>query len=122
MTRDEYEQYRQGSWWRTFSRLTVQSHKYCAHCGFRHELNVHHRTYERLGREEFSDVIVLCKSCHSREHFLDNLDLMPAFLFNGSRDDTRQRLERQQKDAKKKNVEREDEVRNNIKKQKEEDY
>lgn len=31
-------------------------------------LNVHHRTYERLGREFDADVIVLCRSCHEKFH------------------------------------------------------
>lgn len=31
-------------------------------------LQVHHRTYENLGRELSSDLIVLCKPCHYRHH------------------------------------------------------
>jgi hypothetical protein len=31
-------------------------------------LDVHHRTYERLGKEKLSDLIVLCRSCHERHH------------------------------------------------------
>lgn len=31
-------------------------------------LNVHHRTYERLGYELDVDVIVLCRPCHQRHH------------------------------------------------------
>jgi 5-methylcytosine-specific restriction endonuclease McrA len=27
-------------------------------------LNVHHRTYERLGHEPEEDIIVLCRACH----------------------------------------------------------
>lgn len=37
------------------------------------ELHVHHRTYERIGRERDGDLIVLCKDCHS--HFHDKLKL-----------------------------------------------
>ena len=32
------------------------------------ENHVHHRTYENLGREEHSDLIVLCKECHTMFH------------------------------------------------------
>ena len=28
------------------------------------ELQVHHRTYERLGREEPSDLLCVCTECH----------------------------------------------------------
>lgn len=32
------------------------------------DLEVHHRTYERLGRELASDLVVLCRSCHRLHH------------------------------------------------------
>jgi 5-methylcytosine-specific restriction endonuclease McrA len=31
-------------------------------------LNVHHRTYERRGKEKCVDVIVLCQPCHAKHH------------------------------------------------------
>jgi 5-methylcytosine-specific restriction endonuclease McrA len=31
-------------------------------------LDVHHRTYERLGREEPGDLTVLCRDCHRLFH------------------------------------------------------
>lgn len=31
-------------------------------------LDVHHRTYERLGRERDEDLIVLCRGCHGISH------------------------------------------------------
>lgn len=31
--------------------------------------NVHHKTYERLGEEEFNDLQLLCVMCHNLEHF-----------------------------------------------------
>jgi 5-methylcytosine-specific restriction endonuclease McrA len=31
-------------------------------------LEVHHRTYERLGREAPGDLIVLCRHCHELFH------------------------------------------------------
>lgn len=32
------------------------------------ELDVHHRTYERLGQEQEYDLTVLCHRCHSLFH------------------------------------------------------
>ena len=32
------------------------------------ELEVHHRTYERLGAELVSDLVVLCHPCHQLHH------------------------------------------------------
>lgn len=31
-------------------------------------LNVHHRTYDRLGHEMEEDLIVLCRDCHAKFH------------------------------------------------------
>lgn len=39
----------------------------CQLCNRATRLHVHHRTYERLGNEDLSDLTVLCADCH--EHF-----------------------------------------------------
>lgn len=31
-------------------------------------LNVHHKTYDRIGEEFDDDLIVLCKNCHKKFH------------------------------------------------------
>jgi 5-methylcytosine-specific restriction endonuclease McrA len=36
----------------------------CQVCNSADRLDVHHRTYERLGRELDSDLTVLCRPCH----------------------------------------------------------
>lgn len=38
------------------------------------ELHVHHNNYENLGNEEMTDLIVLCKECHSKFH--DKLEII----------------------------------------------
>lgn len=40
----------------------------CQVCNGDQGLNVHHRTYERIGRELESDLTVLCRSCHELFH------------------------------------------------------
>lgn len=40
----------------------------CMLCGATMWLEVHHRTYARLGRERPSDLVVLCWRCHRRHH------------------------------------------------------
>lgn len=42
----------------------------CELCGqsFLVLLDVHHRTYRRLGAELLEDVMVLCRDCHDRIH------------------------------------------------------
>jgi hypothetical protein len=45
----------------------------CQLCNSGERLNVHHRTYERLGQELMGDLITLCNDCHSTFH--QNRDL-----------------------------------------------
>jgi hypothetical protein len=40
----------------------------CQRCQARQDLQVHHKTYERLGRERDDDLEVLCDSCHHGHH------------------------------------------------------
>jgi hypothetical protein len=36
-------------------------------CG-RRAIDVHHRTYIRVGREKLTDLIAMCRTCHQDEH------------------------------------------------------
>jgi 5-methylcytosine-specific restriction endonuclease McrA len=47
--------------------LLRAGHK-CEKCGAEFPLQVHHKTYARLGKEGPDDLIVLCESCHEEEH------------------------------------------------------
>lgn len=40
----------------------------CALCNSPRMVEVHHRTYERLGHELLTDLIPLCDTCHERHH------------------------------------------------------
>ena len=40
----------------------------CDLCARDKQLDVYHRTYERLGFERQSDLIVLCHDCHQDHH------------------------------------------------------
>ena len=42
----------------------------CELCYSPKQLNVHHKTYERLGAEDESDLIVLCRRCHAKFHYV----------------------------------------------------
>lgn len=43
----------------------------------RYRLEVHHLTYERLGREHPDDLIVLCRACHAAQHGLEYVEPPP---------------------------------------------
>ena len=40
----------------------------CRRCGERNRIELHHATYERLGRELDADLVPLCRSCHLEFH------------------------------------------------------
>lgn len=40
----------------------------CETCGAQGRLHVHHRTYERRGKEWVDDLVVLCEDCHLAVH------------------------------------------------------
>lgn len=41
---------------------------YCAICGKSRNIEVHHKTYAREGRELLDDLVVICRSCHNLQH------------------------------------------------------
>ena len=70
MTSEEYRtEYLQSDHWRKVreAALNRAGHR-CQVCNGTHILDVHHRTYERLGREEPGDLTVLCRRCHGLFH------------------------------------------------------
>ena len=40
----------------------------CRRCGHKPAYNVHHLTYERVGREKLGDLLLLCDECHKGDH------------------------------------------------------
>lgn len=59
--------------WDTMRRIRLMEDKYtCQKCGRKHELKVHHLTYERFGKEEIKDLITLCVRCHGDLHYFGN--------------------------------------------------
>jgi 5-methylcytosine-specific restriction endonuclease McrA len=66
---DEYRSYIVSKEWyaRRAGRLIAADFS-CQQCGSNVALQVHHLTYKRLGHEEPSDLIVLCRICHQEQH------------------------------------------------------
>lgn len=56
-------------WRRIRSRKLEQADHRCEVCGSRIQLQIHHRTYDRLGNERPRDLQVLCEICHAWVHF-----------------------------------------------------
>lgn len=71
---DDYAEYLQSPQWRSKRPYYLGKAMYrCQLCNKAggpdgRGLDVHHRTYERVGAEIDADLIVLCRDCHSRHH------------------------------------------------------
>lgn len=76
--RHEYVKAIAGTRWRDLRRQVLERDGYtCRIClqGGRpwNELEVHHITYERLGRERPEDLAAICSACHGRVHDIGDL-------------------------------------------------
>jgi len=64
-----YEKYLATSHWIRFRKASILNANFsCKLCNSKDDLNVHHNNYDNRGCETFNDVIVLCRSCHSKFH------------------------------------------------------
>jgi hypothetical protein len=69
LCRMPYGEYLQTEHWKEMRKRALAAAEYrCQVCNIGDGLTVHHRTYERRGEELLSDLITLCKSCHSIFH------------------------------------------------------
>lgn len=68
-TGGSYDAYLKSDHWQHMRALAREFYgDRCVLCGATRRLDVHHRTYERKGRERLSDLILLCRKCHGRFH------------------------------------------------------
>ncbi len=77
LRRMAYQDYLATPEWQETRKLALATAEHhCQLCNAGGELNVHHRTYERIGEERPADLIVLCKDCHATFH-----DKLPKAVF-----------------------------------------
>jgi hypothetical protein len=60
--------YRSEKWQQKRAAALQAADHCCEVCNSPHELQVHHRTYERLCKELPGDLTVLCRTCHCIFH------------------------------------------------------
>lgn len=79
MTHGEYIAYLKSDHWRQIAAAakSLAGHR-CRVCNGGDRLQVHHRSYERLGNELPGDVTVLCDTCHRMYHKSRRLPRRPG--------------------------------------------
>jgi len=85
-TPEEYARYLASPHWRATRRRAIQLAGFrCQHCrqfdtpSAPVQLEVHHVTYARIGKERAEDLAVLCEPCHEMEHGLpEHLTTQPG--------------------------------------------
>lgn len=69
MNKDEYAKYLKTPHWATVrDRALAYAERRCQLCYSPKDVEVHHRTYERIGCERPADLTVLCRECHAKHH------------------------------------------------------
>lgn len=65
--REAYNAYMKSDAWRALREKKLKKVKYhCEDCGSADRLSVHHLTYKHFGHEKYTELKVLCDSCHAR--------------------------------------------------------
>jgi len=65
----KYKVYLQSVEWREKAKIIMErDNNKCVLCDTQEKLQVHHKTYDRLYKEEPEDLITLCNSCHKKIH------------------------------------------------------
>ena len=57
-------------WTRKRAATLNRQGRFCRSCGATTGLQVHHKTYDNLGRETNADLVILCETCHTGVHQL----------------------------------------------------
>ena len=66
---DKYKGYINSVPWYEKRSLVLMKHgNKCFKCGSKRCIQIHHVTYQRLGKEDLSDLLPLCKNCHKKIH------------------------------------------------------
>ena len=84
-----YQIYLKSSHWARIRSRYKSSRSWVCLCGETDRLQLHHKTYERVGAEQLDDLQALCDRCHSLVHELERQGLigidLEGFFAGGSR-------------------------------------
>ena len=65
-----YKEYLKSDHWKNVKKRYKDSKltQKCYICGSNKHINIHHKTYKRLGKEKLNDLVPLCQECHYLTH------------------------------------------------------
>lgn len=64
-----YKAYIKSPAWFAFRKAIVELRGYkCQLCQSIKDIDLHHMTYKRLGKEDLRDVLLVCRTCHTFIH------------------------------------------------------
>lgn len=80
----DYREYLSSEAWQEKRRswyASKQNRKpgFCMFCNQRKPLDLHHKSYARIGRERLTDLIALCRNCHDELHALADTKTQPRY-------------------------------------------
>jgi 5-methylcytosine-specific restriction endonuclease McrA len=66
---DKYKRYIKSKWWALKKEQALDYYEHrCGNCGSRYSLQVHHKNYKTLYKEQMCDLMLLCETCHLEHH------------------------------------------------------
>jgi len=70
MTSAEYKKYLNTNHWKDVKirYRASKSIQVCYICGTDEKINLHHKSYKRIGAEKLNDLLPLCSKCHMLVH------------------------------------------------------
>jgi len=87
VTRAEYAEYLQSDHWKAMREAALErAGRKCQTCAATHRLEVHHNTYARIGCEDMTDLVVLCRECHAMHRKEPPLDIARMSTFKPSQE------------------------------------
>ena len=67
---DSYNDYLRSPAWRDVKRRYREAYPMICMCGST-KVEIHHKTYDRVGKEDLDDLVALCRDCHEQAHLLE---------------------------------------------------
>ncbi len=68
---ENYSNFIRSNAWRSKRKKFLASKLFtgcCWICGSKNRIQVHHKTYVRIGKEKLNDLVALCENCHNELH------------------------------------------------------